>query len=339
MHKPHPFSARVHAFATVTAFAVTVAVLVMPVSAAAWGREGHAVVALEAQALLAGTPTAAHVNELVGSDWSAAAEWLDCVKGPHACGRTPTPDMRAFTHRYPRHAHFHYTDIPIEEEAYDPASVGADRDDVVAVLSDAIRILEGHAPRDPGHDFDRRTALLIVFHLVGDIHQPLHVGALYVDGRGAAVDPHDRATAQADSTLGGNTLCVGDEPLHRLWDDEFVEAAAHGRDPTGLARELARAARGEAELWEESGDPALWPQRWASESLNVAYDALDPVVLGRHWGGERPSCRLQNDEPGPPWAWSVTLPSDYRAHASVVVRQQLLRAGTRLALVLETVLH
>ena len=54
-------------------------------------------------------------------------------------------------------------------------------DDVVQILRQAIGVLQGRldSVSNP-HQFTQRQALLMVAHLVGDLHQPLHVSGAYV---------------------------------------------------------------------------------------------------------------------------------------------------------------
>jgi NADPH:quinone reductase-like Zn-dependent oxidoreductase len=78
----------------------------------------------------------------------------------------------------------------------------------------------------------------IVFYflkdLVGDIHQPLHVAALYYDKDchdvvdpnvvGAGMPNFGIGTSVSETT-GGNDLTKGSNNLHHYWDDNFVDKA------------------------------------------------------------------------------------------------------------------
>jgi hypothetical protein len=65
-----------------------------------------------------------------------------------------------------------------------------------------------------------REALLLLTHYVGDIHQPLHVGAIYLDKSGKPVNPDSGQFDPATETRGGNeiTLSSGHANLHATWD-------------------------------------------------------------------------------------------------------------------------
>ena len=67
--------------------------------------------------------------------------------------------------------------------------------------------------RDPSRPVEeRRFALRFLVHLVGDLHQPLHVGDNH--------DPGGNDTQMRCFTRGSN--------MHRVWDSDGIERA--GRD-------------------------------------------------------------------------------------------------------------
>src|SRR5262249_19756255 len=81
---------------------------------------------------------------------------------------------------------------------------------------------------------DKATAVAIswVIHLVGDLHQPLHMSGRLRGGN------------QFNVTYRGKTECKNFEggaakvELHSAWDDCLVEALANGRDPQQLAKDI-----------------------------------------------------------------------------------------------------
>ena len=120
-----------------------------------------------------------------------------------------------------------------------------------------------------------------------------------------AVDRHDK---------GGNGFIVYQgrkrSNLHRVWDEDLVEAL--GPDP------MADAADIEAELSpdERTRMMAGTPANWANETFQV--------------GSREIYARLPQTGP-------VRLPRDYAARERKVVRQQLARAGFRLATLLNAI--
>jgi hypothetical protein len=321
--------------------------------ALAWARDGHQTVGLIAQELIRGTRAEREVGALLhdGEDMAQAAEWADCAKG--YCENPPDEEMREFNRRYfgagmpgGRYARgkthqFHFASVPFQQAAYVAGGVGTDPEDVVQVLTEAIRTLRGDAVGRP-HDFSRRQALFLVCHLVGDIHQPLHVGAGWVEVDSALVQPS--ADAVADGLVleseGGNLLHLSrSRVLHHAWDSDYVVAVmrGYGLHPGRLGKDKLAADREFAatllevhpRLAKTPGDVALWPLDWANESLALARDALAPLRLGPvemygHGGAEE-------------YGWPVTLPPAYEDDAQAVVELQLWAAGSRLAQVLEAV--
>src|SRR5277367_703630 len=93
-----------------------------------WGDEGHRTIGAMADKLIAGTPAAAHVHDLLGDETlSTASVWADQVKGR----KNQTPEMLQFKKDNPHHSVFHYSDIPFEEPRYRDDSIGATNVDVV----------------------------------------------------------------------------------------------------------------------------------------------------------------------------------------------------------------
>jgi hypothetical protein len=61
--------------------------------------------------------------------------------------------------------------------------------DIVAAVSAAIAVLQGKDLPAPFKFASKKEALRLLAHYVGDIHQPLHVAAVYVDAGGHVIDP------------------------------------------------------------------------------------------------------------------------------------------------------
>ena len=64
----------------------------------------------------------------------------------------------------------------------------------------------------------------MLVHFVGDLHQPLHVGAIHLDENGHVIDPdvpasQDRHLIETrEQTAGGNFIYYGTKDLHTFWD-------------------------------------------------------------------------------------------------------------------------
>ena len=118
------------------------------------------------------------------------------------------------------HKQYHYSDIPIQEDHYDSSFTGARPDDVEHAITAAIQVLKGQPAPQPFNIKSKREALLLLSHYVGDIHQPLHVAAVYLDASGSLVNPDQGTFDSMTDTKGGNKINVGgSKNLHATWDD------------------------------------------------------------------------------------------------------------------------
>src|SRR5437867_3520835 len=148
-------------------------------------------------------------------------------------------EMQAFVDANPRHHNYHYTDVPFEVPQYVAGAVGTDPDDVVQIVSQAISVTTT-APANP-HGFTPRQALLLLAHLVGDMHQPLHVGTAYINNDDDVAVPQSAADLVAGTiheTHGDNYLMKGSQALHTYWDSTLVERGmrrAHSTTPQDYA--------------------------------------------------------------------------------------------------------
>jgi hypothetical protein len=322
--------------------------LLAPAPALAWGSAGHAAVGALADRLIRGSHAQREVAALLapGESLEQAANWLDCVKGTF-CG-PQTQEMLDYTLSHPRHGHYHYTDIPFQRAHYRAGGVGSADDDIVHTLRQAITVLQNKAGAVPVAgsasgsalaDFTPRQALRLIAHLVGDIHQPLHVGVAYVDRDGHFVLPAvplDVDGVTMFDTRGGNSLLLAaispaPRSFHGYWDASAVDAAmrnVRAATPAQFADSLMASVAPPPDRRDR--DPANWPVQWADDGLRVAklaHIGLQPgprrVQLGR------------NGEPSN--AWALTLPPDYSSLAARLARQQLAKAGYRLAALLQAI--
>jgi hypothetical protein len=303
----------------------------------AWGKEGHETVGYIAASLIAGTKAEAHVRALLkpNETLATAAEWPDCAKG--YCGRL-TKEMTEFNHDNLKNHSYHYTDVPFQLPKYDLNAIGTTPDDVVHILRDAISVLQDKPPIDPSHKLTQREALFILAHMVGDIHQPLHVGAAYVSNLKYIV-PKTQDEAKQTFSEGGNWLCVGSKGLHSLWDGEYVKVAmkdAGAETSKDFAAKLVAAEN----VAHSTGSAIQWPSQWATESLHLADDELaDISIIKKRAQGPKGSCsRPRADKPSSGNMWTVELPAGYADHAvQDVVPAQLRKAGVRLAELLKAI--
>jgi len=319
-------------------------------SALAWGPAGHHTIGAIADQLIAGSNAAKQVRRLLrGGTLQNAAVWADCARAIDpaknyaytAPGRYPecaiyeTPALEAEMADFVRrndtncartpteescHKQYHYTDIAVQRRRYLRHETGARDDDIVAATRAAIRVLEGEPAPAPFNIKNEREALLLLAHYVGDIHQPLHVGAVYLDTRGRRVDPDKTGFRPATATRGGNQIIVTvrtdkvrSTNLHHLWDDIPVTMTVPFVDSNWLTR--ARAVR------RTSGTLDDWPTAWTNQTLYQSRLAFAHLKFGRKIGDR----------------WHATLPANYDAKMDAIKKRQLTRAGARLAQVLKAI--
>jgi len=318
----------------------------LSVQALAWGARGHQSIGAIADAMIAGSNAETRVRALLGP-WSlsTAAVWADCAKGVvrrsdgyvyapdrhyPECAAFETPAAEAEMADYVSrndlgchpgpgdescHRQYHYSDIAWQRGAYRSDLTGASDHDVVAATTAAIGVLRGAAAPAPLDIASAREALLLLSHLVGDLHQPLHVGAVYLDADGGVVDPDRDGDDPATHTRGGNDIRVGSRSLHAMWD-----AVPERFGPGRVSQTLLPLA------WQvglTDGDVTDWPRAWADESVAAAAQAF---------AGFRYGPRVDD---GRAAYWPASLPDGY-AHAHEQSEQlRLARAGARLAQLLQ----
>jgi hypothetical protein len=192
--------------------------------------------------------------------------------------------------------------------------IGTSDHDIVSAISAAIAVLKGEPSPAPFRINSKKEALRILSHFVGDIHQPLHVAAVYLNAQGQVIDPDKGTFDPATETRGGNDILKGSKKLHALWDG--VPAALNADKLLPDALEEARAVP------LTPGPMSEWSQSWASETLGEGKKAFQDLTYS------------QED---PAHHYAVTLPPGYTALRSEIQRTQILRAGARLAQVLSTI--
>jgi hypothetical protein len=202
---------------------------------AAWGAQGHHIVARIAWALM-GPAARSEATSLLGGDedaFVAGATWADDVRSSR-----------------PETYNWHFVDIPVDRSRYDAARDCPPTERGDCVIAEIARARAELA--DPRRSLARRAeSLKFLVHFVGDIHQPLH-----------AIDDHDR---------GGNDVHVAslrDGPqgratnLHAVWDTGVINLSTQ--------TETAHAAALLAALKAHAADVHTDVVRWAEESHDIA---------------------------------------------------------------------
>lgn len=298
-------------------------------AALAWGDEGHRTIGAMADKLIAGTPAAAHVHELLGDETlSAASVWADQVKGR----KDQTPEMLQFKQDNPNHFVYHYTDIPFEESAYRDDSIGATNVDVVHAIPACILVLQGKSSEQKLlKNVSPRVALRLLVHYLEDLHQPLHVGAGYLNGTNF-LDPNGASQPFKDDQGGNRLLFGGTNKLHFYWDVTVVQLNMTNENvhtPQQYADVLLAKP---APVWKDSGPLLNWDRDWANESLALSAKVHDVTVTDE----DDSQTDFRTGAPRPQWHIKDLSPA-YIAWSRRTAEEQMTKAGYRVAAVLEAI--
>ncbi len=218
-------------------------ILSVPWIAKAWGPVGHGAVGLIAEKTLSPQVRAIVIDLLAGQDFAQAGVWADTIKN--------TPP---WIHGKP----YHFADIPQGTNYFQNLATMNSQQrslgDVVRGLSKAEDIL-----RNPKTSkLEKTYALKFMFHFIGDLHQPMHVGY-----------PTDK---------GGNTIPVSwfgtPANLHAVWDSliltTFIQRSLKILTPSAqdYLILLRRPSPQEINAWQNS-----YIMTWLNESLALRVPA------------------------------------------------------------------
>lgn len=222
----------------------TIAILLTSTSIASfgWGRTGHHTIVDIAQNYVT-TSTLDSINKYLAPDtWHATSTWMDELRG---------------NSQYNYMRKWHYINLE-PNQPYSPSIENGDN--VVAQLDSAIFKLKNRNNLTPEQV---KLNLRVLFHLMGDLHNPLHVGY--------------------GSDRGGNDVKVvfnnRSFTLHRIWDTEIIETNQFAKDNIAKRviktkkRNLNRIAKGNATKWYLDARAAL-PVVYSLSSDTISTDYL-----------------------------------------------------------------
>lgn len=204
-----------------------------------WGKTGHRVVGHIAMEHLS-KKALKNIRLIMGNESLAmASNWMDDIKSDHS-----------YDHMSP----WHYCTIP---DGMSYAEAGTPQEgDIIVTIERLIRELESKEFTDK----DELFALKCLIHLIGDLHQPLHVGK-----------GDDR---------GGNDVKVkwfgSNSNLHRVWDSEIIDGQQLSF--TELSQSIDFPTPGQLSQWQN--DPLM---KWVEESIayrKQVYDLPENMSIG-----------------------------------------------------------
>jgi hypothetical protein len=292
-------------------------------AAHAWGRLGHEAIGTVAGELLKPKARLA-VKKILGNDYLAdAGTWLDEVR-TSARGMGPLAgdkEAAAFNKKFPDSNKWHFTNLPLGTLAYSDGSRFASPDDAIHTVRACVATLEGRSNK-----LSPKQALRVLVHVVGDLHQPLHVGTGYFDVRNPdapkLITAAGSVTDKSEEDLGGNKVQVGHgnfDSLHAYWDTKLVERVASTANADKLAAYLKRNVN--LTTWRTAGDYHAWAEQWATETVHEA--------LLVYKGIEFKAAKLSNSKRLE--TLEAELSKDYEAQQKLRTQTQLAKAGFHLA--------
>lgn len=314
-----------------------------------WGYQGHEVVGSIADQLLEGHPAKQQVQSILGFELRVAAPWPDCVRSvvrnddgtfkytPNPlhpeyripCTSFETPSGTARMEDYVKrnwdnciyipghgcHESYHFADVAIQHYYYNRAYAGTSDHDIVSAINAAIAVLKGQPSPAPFSIKDKKEALFLLAHFLGDLHQPLHVGAIYLDASGNLVNPDGPGGLDpATETAGGNRIGDGPHNMHSEWD-AIPADLGRSADPAMVQR--ARAVP------TTPGHVGDWASAWASDTVRASHTAFTGVTFSGNG----------------PLKWKVNF-SDRDAYLHTqdkLKRDQLAKGGAHLAELLKAI--
>lgn len=205
-----------------------------------WSKTGHRVIGDIAQQHLTSKARKAIVKILKGQSLASVSNFADEIKAD-----------RSFS----KFSAWHFVNYPPDKK-YHEVAPNEDGDLMIGIQTciDIIKDATSTAA-------DKEFYLKMLVHLVGDLHQPMHVGRL--------------------EDKGGNDIQLQwfgkGTNLHRLWDTNMVDD--HGMSYTELSNSLPQLSK-QQKLSVQQGDM----YDWMEESRNIANELYDSVAVGDKLG-------------------------------------------------------
>lgn len=201
-----------------------------------WGKVGHHIIVDVAKGYVSKNVQDSVAKYLGDMNWESAATWMD--------------EMRS-DKQYDYFKQWHYINI---EKGGQYDSTIEHGNNVVKQLGIAIDNLKNRSKLTKEQI---NLNIKILFHLMGDLHQPLHVGY-----------GSDRGGNDVKVTYNGKIFS-----LHRIWDTDIIESKKNTADNVqGLLlktskRKLKKIVKGDIVQWLNQ----------TRESLNVVYSCTDVI--------------------------------------------------------------
>lgn len=308
-----------------------------------WGNTGHQLIAATAEKLLSEnvfTVISKILKPIGNNHLKDIAIWADQIK----YSNPKDPDSIQFIKDFPgRGKAWHFVDLPLGADAYDRNLYPefTREDDIVQTINRCIDVL-----LDKNSSMSKLNALRWLTHLVGDIHQPLHVGCGYIDETGEKsrlnFDPKFILENNLSSDHGGNFIILSKElenelNLHSYWDGMlgFEEPADIALGNTGITKQEAEIVdllvttlkNNERPLTNQihgADTTGRYAKDWATESLGKAREAYKTIEI---------ESKLVNKKFRVSWEGK----EKYEIRCEPIVKEQIQLAAQRLSIILNAI--
>lgn len=271
---------------------VLIAVLVLTAPPLlAWGQTGHRSTAEIAERHMRPESVRKAHALLDGHDLAFASTWAD--------------EIRSDPKNYGATYGWHYTTWPEQDADFHADDENKGTGLLLSQIDAQLAILK--SPKASTQE--RSQALKFVIHLVGDVHQPLHVGD--------------------DGDKGGNACRVTwhgkNSNLHTVWDSDMIDKSQLSY--TELADFASQGRTGQQDRAWRSGNP----QSWAEESKKLRGGIYPPEVV-------MPSAPVSYLTYCGPSVAPEAMPAlgyEYSYRFLPVVYERIYQGGIRLAMLLD----
>lgn len=203
-----------------------------------WGRVGHQVIGEIATQNLSPNALSEIYKILDGQSLALVSTWADEMRS--------NPEFRKYNS-------WHYVNMPLDKEYHE--IIKNPKGDIIKAINKCIEVLKKEKSSKEMKSF----YLKYLVHLVGDIHQPLHVGRF-----------EDR---------GGNDIKIDFlgkvSNLHRVWDTQIIEY--YTLDYKSLSNEL---------LNKQKTQVSLSPKDWSFESQQQVKKIYSQILLKKNINSE-----------------------------------------------------
>jgi hypothetical protein len=205
----------------------------LPAQVFAWGMIGHRVVGQIADSYLSSKSRKAVQSILGGESLAMSSNWADFIKSDSS---------------YNYLGSWHYVNLPagLDEQGVFSYLNSEKAPNVYNKIPEMVSILKNKQSTID----QKKMALRLLVHLVGDLHQPMHTGR--------------------KDDLGGNKVNItwfgSRSNLHRLWDENLVES-----------QELSYTEYATAINHPSKADLALWRKSTLQQDVFESYQVVNKI--------------------------------------------------------------